>query len=360
MSYRFAGYNSNTGALYVASTENVVPATQDYFAIMEAATGKFVDLTNLGGSYTSNYLTAITAATWTADYVKQLVRLQTSDASDSFLHSTGAQSFTELPAGEYEVFFFDGNTVGDQATYEIDLYYISETWQRTDLRRTAQNSQIDTVVDALTVSLAALSATVGANGAGLTEVTLADETITADKFATDAITAGALSAAAANEIAAAVAANVPGTAYITSALETATSFGPVSQQEVEDNLTITLVPESGEALSSGTSYIELLLGTSYGTAVGDDSVLCAVDFVRDLGAGNRLSSISSITLISGTEGGVTVSTVGIDHTLAKFTLTPVTAGTYVFLIRVKYVGSNAYRSGYFTVKVIDPADTYGT
>lgn len=147
---------------------------------------------------------------------------------------------------------------------------------------------------------------------------------------------------------------------ITSALEAATQFGPVSQEDVPANLITTMVNYEGQVLSSSENKLELVVGDSYGTGLADEAVLCAVDWTKTLGNVKRLSSFVALTLISGTEGGVTTEIIGIDHTLSKFTATPVTAGTYVYLARVKVAGSNSYRAGYVTIQVIDPAATYGT
>ena len=78
----------------------------------------------------------------------------------------------------------------------------------------------------------------------------------------------------------------------------------------------------------------------------------AVDFGVDLGTNAYISTVNSVAIDSGAEGGITFGTNGRDHNLAKIRITGVTAGTYV--IQVKATDSeNGPHTAKVTLKVVE-------
>lgn len=106
--------------------------------------------------------------------------------NDLPIYQGASGHLSSLPTGRWLLAIYNDNDLLGTIDATFDVY-----WDGTTLRE----------------ATAYLTNVVGSNGSGLTEVTLADETITADKFATDAISAGALSTAAVNEIATAATSN---------------------------------------------------------------------------------------------------------------------------------------------------------
>lgn len=91
---------------------------------------------------------------------------------------------------------------------------------------------------------------------------------------------------------------------------------------------------------------------SIGAIVGESPVY-AIDFANDLPTNGRLESFDAIAISTGTSGGVTFGTLGVDKTQAKVAITAVTAGTYVLKATCTY--QSAFGSGtviaYVTLKV---------
>lgn len=60
----------------------------------------------------------------------------------------------------------------------------------------------------------------------------------------------------------------------------------------------------------------------------------AIDFGVDLGVNAKIRTVDSVSIDTGTNGGVTFGDNGRDHALAKIRPTGVTAGTYVLQVKV--------------------------
>jgi hypothetical protein len=69
--------------------------------------------------------------------------------------------------------------------------------------------------------------------------------------------------------------------------------------------------------------------------VGTNSTY-AVDFRNDLKANGRVQSVSAVSILSGTAGGITFGTPGREDSQAKVAINIVTAGTYFILCSVVY------------------------
>ena len=78
----------------------------------------------------------------------------------------------------------------------------------------------------------------------------------------------------------------------------------------------------------------------------------SIDFRNDMAANQKILTVGTPTINTGTEGGVTMADLGRDHTEAKITFTPVTAGTYIINVPVNYTGSIP-AVGRVTFKVIN-------
>lgn len=78
----------------------------------------------------------------------------------------------------------------------------------------------------------------------------------------------------------------------------------------------------------------------------------AVDFAIDLPVNGKISTVNSVSIDSGTAGGVTFGTDGRERNLAKVRITGVTVGTYVIAVEVTDSESNPH-TGKVTLKVVD-------
>lgn len=88
-----------------------------------------------------------------------------------------------------------------------------------------------------------------------------------------------------------------------------------------------------------------LVGESSRRMIVGETKVFSIDFAADLPTNGRLTDFDTITIESGTSGGVTfdtggADTFGVDKNLAKLEITAVTAGTYVLEATVSYDSSD--------------------
>ena len=119
--------------------------------------------------------------------------------------------------------------------------------------------------------------------------------------------------------------------FTTAALAQSHAAPTISQVIVPDSRTFELQRDSTGGLTSGGLHKVMQVG---------ESLLWAADFKRELGAGDWITTITSIAIDTGAAGGVTFSAgdQGVNLAQVKFSTTAVTAGDYI--IRVKCVTNN--------------------
>jgi hypothetical protein len=118
----------------------------------------------------------------------------------------------------------------------------------------------------------------------------------------------------------------------------------IDQEPVPTDRVFVLLPTSGSGL---------VCEARKSLRAGTPAVTFAADFHKDLSANGRVATVSSVQLVSGTVGGLTIGgTFGRDHTQAKFTLAGITAGIYVFNVAVVYANGDGAR-GQITIEVVN-------
>jgi hypothetical protein len=128
------------------------------------------------------------------------------------------------------------------------------------------------------------------------------------------------------------------------------STRPVNQVPVPMSRTWILKPVEGEGL---VGEVPLTITTS------DTGKLYAVEYRNDVVNNGRLLRIISVELISGSEDGIAlgddiedVDFYGVDRSQAKFKITPITAGKYVFGVTAEYDGAEGGGESYGEVTLI--------
>ena len=153
------------------------------------------------------------------------------------------------------------------------------------------------------------SATVGTQLARLdTGVSVASGGITSGSFAANSITASALASDAVTEIGSGVG-----------------SLTDADFENIPDSRTWKLILNASDELLGDKTRV---------LSINSGEKAFAIDFAIDLGVNAKIRTIDSVSIESGTVGGVTFGTNGRDHTLAKIRPTGVTAGTYTLEVKV--------------------------
>lgn len=162
-----------------------------------------------------------------------------------------------------------------------------------------------------------LAPTAGAGAAGSIDARLPDTLDTGLMRSNAALSAGQIQDIADDLVAAGVGVNIT----------------PVNQEPIPPSRIWRV-----KATNAGLRYENTLSVQDGGVAK-----LFAVDFSQDLPNNGRVTDINSVAIQSGTAGGVTfgadladVDDYGVDRSLAKFNITPVTAGTYIIRVSVDY------------------------
>lgn len=176
--------------------------------------------------------------------------------------------------------------------------------------------------------------------------------ITAASIATGAVDADALAADAAAEIVSAALATTNGAATL------ATQWARLDAAVSSAGGGGTLTDVDQEPVPSQRTFI--LKQTSSGL-VGESSKTIyktttpytyAVSFANDMATNQRINTVDAVAIQSGTGGGVTFANYGRDRGLAKFRVTPVTAGTYVVRVAVTY-NDGAEAEGRITFVIVE-------
>lgn len=102
------------------------------------------------------------------------------------------------------------------------------------------------------------------------------------------------------------------------------SLTDIDQDPISSARTWTLVQTEDEGL----------VGESVKSLRRGPATPFAVDFRNDMAVNQRIITVDSVSIASGTGGGITFGTAGRDRTLAKFAITAVTAGTYTIEVVV--------------------------
>ena len=139
-------------------------------------------------------------------------------------------------------------------------------------------------------------------------VSVASGGITSGSFAANSITASALASDAVTEIGS-------GVGGLTDA----------DFENIPDSRTWKLVLNASDELVGDKTRV---------LSINSGEKAFAIDFAIDLGVNAKIRTIDSVSIESGTVGGVTFGTNGRDHTLAKIRPTGVTAGTYTLEVKV--------------------------
>ena len=118
---------------------------------------------------------------------------------------------------------------------------------------------------------------------------------------------------------------------------------PVSQVPVPESRTVHVVKTANGLYGEFTETLH----------VGESKIF-AVDFANDLPVNGRMSGIDSVTIDSGTAGGITFVTAehGADKSQLKIKPTAVTAGTYVISCKVLYSPNGEEAEALVTLKVV--------
>lgn len=117
----------------------------------------------------------------------------------------------------------------------------------------------------------------------------------------------------------------------------------IATEPVNTNRVFVLVPGTSGLRSESTKTI----------TAGSPPNTYAVDFRNDAASNQKIYTVDSVAIVTGTSGGVTFGTAERDGgTQARVRITGVTAGNYVVRVSITYVGGASSR-GDITIKVVD-------
>lgn len=134
---------------------------------------------------------------------------------------------------------------------------------------------------------------------------------------------------------------LPAAGVVATVGDVASGGGPFVDDPVPTGRLAKLRRTSAGLAAGGASGVTL--------KAGETAVLCGADFARDLPTNARVTSISGLTASA---AGITVASIGVDHTVAKFTITAVTAGTYTLTVAVTYSQGGGTATGIVSVVVL--------